>query len=148
MAKIYAVETGEGESYPEEWDFKDITEAVQALYDLAVSSLDYGSGFWSYEDAAPVARLAKLMGWEGAEGLQKYCDDKLHRTEADAWMADNGHSLYWCRSCAYISVPYEKHSADGSICHGNKIVLAPHEHVFSTPGRCMLHDCPETEKRE
>jgi hypothetical protein len=50
----------------------DITDAVGALYDLAVGSMDYSSGFWSEEDAVPVALLARLCGFGGAEGLEKY----------------------------------------------------------------------------
>ena len=34
----------------------DITQGVQALYDLVISSMNWGSGFWSWEDALPVAR--------------------------------------------------------------------------------------------
>ena len=49
----------------------DITEGVQVLYDLAIGSMDYGSGFWNYEDAKPVADLGKLCGFNGWEGVQK-----------------------------------------------------------------------------
>ena len=37
----------------------DITEGVQALYDLVISSMDWGSGFWTYEDALPVAQVGR-----------------------------------------------------------------------------------------
>jgi hypothetical protein len=44
----------------------DVTEAVQALYDLVVQSLDWGSGFLTVEDAVPVADIARLCGFGDA----------------------------------------------------------------------------------
>ncbi len=42
----------------------DITEAVQILYDIAHSSMDWGSGFLDNEEMETVIRLAVLMGWQ------------------------------------------------------------------------------------
>lgn len=42
----------------------DITEPVQVLYDLAHSSMDWGSGFLDTDEMRSVVRLAILMGWE------------------------------------------------------------------------------------
>lgn len=50
----------------------DITEGVQALYDLLLHSMDWGSGFLTAEDAVPVYRLAKLCGFKGLEEAEKY----------------------------------------------------------------------------
>lgn len=97
----------------------DVTSAVQALYDLAVSSMDYTSGFWSYEDAAPVAELAKRCEFRGYEGIEKYARDELHKTEASAWQRDNL-------------------SGGGSFGYEWRV---PHEHAFSVAGRCMWPGC-------
>jgi hypothetical protein len=40
---------------------------VQVLYDLAINSLDFGSGFWGSEESMAVAKLAGLLGFEYPE---------------------------------------------------------------------------------
>lgn len=45
-------------------DGQDVTEAVQILYDIAHSSLDWGSGFLDNEEMETVVRLAVTMGWQ------------------------------------------------------------------------------------
>lgn len=60
----------------------DVTEGVQALYDLVLSSLDWGSGFWSYEDALPVAQIARLAGFGRCEEAERYVREALHHKES------------------------------------------------------------------
>lgn len=57
----------------------DITEGVQALYDLVISSMDWGSGFWTAEDARPVAILARRMRFERAEEAERYLRERERR---------------------------------------------------------------------
>lgn len=45
----------------------NITEGVQALYHLVIGSMDWGSGFLTTEDALPVARVARVCGFERAD---------------------------------------------------------------------------------
>ena len=45
-------------------DGQDVTEAVQTLYDIAHSSLDWGSGFLDNDEMETVIGLAVLMDWE------------------------------------------------------------------------------------
>jgi hypothetical protein len=85
---------------------RDVTEAVKALYDLAIGSMDFGSGFWSAEDARPVAELARICGFEQAEEVQKYLDDRLFHEEQSAWMMENpipGVNNYY----SYRGVPHD-----------------------------------------
>ncbi len=42
----------------------DITNAVQVLYDIAHSSMDWGSGFLDNEEMATVIQLAITMGFK------------------------------------------------------------------------------------
>lgn len=42
----------------------DITNAVEILWDGVVGSLDWGSGWWSGEDAGAVAWIGELFGFE------------------------------------------------------------------------------------
>lgn len=42
----------------------DITEAVQILYDIAHSSMDWGSGMLDNAEMETVIRLAQVMGWQ------------------------------------------------------------------------------------
>jgi hypothetical protein len=68
---------------------EDVTEAVQALYDLIIQSLDWGSGFISAEEAEPIARLAQLCGFERWEEAERYLD---HKRKLEAYVdRDLGH---------------------------------------------------------
>ena len=97
----------------------DVTEGVQALYDLVISSLNWGSGFWSYEDALPVARIARLGGFKRSKEAERYVREALHCEESGAWR-----TAHWQR-------------------WGDPSGPFPHDHVFSTVGRCMWPQCKE-----
>ena len=56
----------------EEGTETDITEGVQAMYDLLINSADWGSGFLTMEDALPIAHLAKVCSFEKWEEAEKY----------------------------------------------------------------------------
>ena len=45
-------------------DGQDITEGVQILYDIAHSSMDWGSGFLDNSEMETVISLAVTMGWQ------------------------------------------------------------------------------------
>lgn len=45
-------------------DGDDIHEKVQILYDMATSSMDWGSGMLDDEEMVAVMELAVLMGWQ------------------------------------------------------------------------------------
>lgn len=51
-------------AFTDEVDGRDITEAVQILYDIVHQSMDWGSGMLSNEEMETVIRLAVLMGWK------------------------------------------------------------------------------------
>lgn len=60
---------------PEDGSAKvDITEGVQALYDLVTSSMDWGSGFLTVEDALPVVHVARTCGFEGIAEAERYVE--------------------------------------------------------------------------
>lgn len=42
----------------------DITEGVKILYDIAHSSMDWGSGFLDNDEMEEVIRLAITLGWQ------------------------------------------------------------------------------------
>lgn len=54
----------------------DVSDAVAAMYDLVIGSMDWGSGFWSVEDAVPVGILARLCKFETAEDVEKYLGNR------------------------------------------------------------------------
>lgn len=101
----------------------DITEGVQALYDLVIGSMNWGSGFWTAEDARPVAILARRMGFERAEEAERYLREQEHGEQRSEFLRVH----------------------HGPFRHVSGIALA-HDHVYSTAGRCMWPGCPE--KRE
>jgi hypothetical protein len=89
-AYFYEIKTGRPDQYIDNEtadvpdDLIDITEGVRALYDLVINSMDWSSGFLTVEDAAPVATLAKLFGFEHWEEVQEYVDNRAHEEEAQA----------------------------------------------------------------
>jgi hypothetical protein len=97
----------------------DVTEGVQALYDLVIGSMDWGSGFLSVEDARPVVHVAKTCGFTDWEQAQKYVDDQIHSLEQQRFRTER-------RGARPIS-------------HG------PDQHIFSSVGRCMWPRCKATE---
>ena len=131
--KIYATDA--------ESCFVDITEAVQALYDLAMMGNGYGSGFWSYEDAAPVLKLAKLMDWDADDELQKYADEKLFLTERAAYLSDNDLNAEKCVEGRQERLP---------VLGGYQLVtrwrVKKHDHAYSTTGQCMWYSCDAKEQ--
>ena len=97
----------------------NVTEGVQALYDLVISSMNWGSGFWSYEDALPVAEIAQLAGFERCDEAERYVREALHRKDSGEWQR-----LQACLTQAYVN--------------GKDV---PHDHVYSSAGRCMCTYC-------
>ncbi len=93
----------------------DVTEGVRALYDLVLSSMNWGSGFWSYEDALPVAEIARLAGFEQRDEVERYVREALHHKESAEWVAKHELPLN------YSSVR--------------------HDHVWSSAGKCMWPLC-------
>jgi hypothetical protein len=55
----------------------NITEGVQTLYDLTIDSMDWGSGFLTAEDAAPVVEIAKTCGFTRYEAAEAYVKEYL-----------------------------------------------------------------------
>lgn len=50
----------------------NVTEAVSAIYDMVIQSLDWGSGFFTSEDAVPMAELGRICGFEMVEEAERY----------------------------------------------------------------------------
>lgn len=63
----------------------DVTEGVQALYDLAVGSMDFGSGFWTVDDAVPVRDLANACGFDGKEAAEQYLAEQREKEDRQAF---------------------------------------------------------------
>ena len=67
---------------------QDITDLVRILYDGVVGSLDWGSGWWSGEDAAAVAWIGFSFGWvnhqEAAEFAVHLAQFRQFREQMDA----------------------------------------------------------------
>ena len=51
---------------------KDVTEGIQAMYDLIIESMDWGSGFLSFEDAVPMAVVARALGFKRCDEVERY----------------------------------------------------------------------------
>lgn len=114
--RIWAVENGGSRDS----HGTDVTAAVQALYDLAIHSMDYGSGFWSAEDAEPVALLARICGFNGREGIEKYIESERFLKERAAFLASFSPEARW--------QDYSR---------------VPHEHQYAVVnGKCMWPACP------
>jgi hypothetical protein len=62
----------------------DVTDGVQTLYDMCVSSMDWGSGFLSVEDATGIIRIAQTCGFLMPDTAAQMFEDYIR----------NGNSAY------------------------------------------------------
>ena len=54
----------------------DVTTGVQALYDLVINSMDWGSGFLSLEDVIPISEIARICGFEQLKEIDEYIKER------------------------------------------------------------------------
>lgn len=106
----------------------DVTEGVQALYDLVLNSMDWASGFMSVDDAVPIATIARVCGFGQLDEVEAYIASRQQAEEAAAFV-----KRQWPRA----------HFVTGGK-HWSEAVNGPHDHVFSSVGRCMWPQCTTT----
>jgi hypothetical protein len=95
----------------------DITEAVQVAYDVAVGSMDYGSGFLSTEEVGYLRAVGRAIGAEDVPYQHDKCgncgdDRERHKdgvcyTDKDGnWGYDNpatsGHRQRTCTCTGFV----------------------------------------------
>jgi hypothetical protein len=97
----------------------DITEGVQALYDLVIGSMNWGSGFLSVEEALPVARVARVCRFERSEEAERYVRAQEHDPQQQEFLRQRRE-------------------------RGQRTFNVPHDHVFSTADMCMWPACRAT----
>lgn len=66
----------------------DVTEGVQALYDLLMSSMDIGSGFLSEDELVPVFQAAIAAGFD-TSGLEDYLVSDAVDKRVGLWTGHN-----------------------------------------------------------
>jgi len=115
----------------------DITEGVQAMYDLVIGSMDWGSGFWSAEDALPVAKLARVCGFPRVEEAERYLQEQMHSEEQQIFLQRHNKARDVMR---ILDNPADRASF--------RNVAPPHDHVFSSAGRCMWSWCEAREEQQ
>lgn len=82
----------------------EVTEAVQCLYDLLLSSMDFGSGFLSVEEIIPIAELADAAGFDPESPISylrdqathigvTYEPNRLQAEKAVKWLGEHGHEV-------------------------------------------------------
>lgn len=99
-----------------------VTAGVQALYDLVIDSMDWGSGFLTVEDATPVVEIAKLCGFERSEEAAWYVATQTQSEEQNRFLRN-------LRSRGIIT----------------RWESVEHDHVWSSVGRCMWPMCDALE---
>lgn len=113
---------------------QDVTQGVQALYDLLIHSMDWGSGMLSAEDARPIALLARACGFKHSPEAERYLREREHNEQQTEFIRKRQHEA-------------TQRSGDGWVVnvqwYGTAGVPLEHEHVFSTAGRCMWLGCQE-----
>jgi hypothetical protein len=92
----------------------NVTAGVQALYDLVIGSMDWGSGFWTVDDAQPVLEIARACGFKDYE-------------EAEAYVAEQRQSEEQRQFLDRRNMPYP--------------YPVEHDHVWSSLGKCMWPGC-------
>lgn len=117
-------------AYTDDCRAVNVTEAVKALYDLAINSIDFGSGLWTAEDAIPVAELAEICGFEQREEVQKYISKQLAWQDTSAFLLEH---------------PEAEAMRLTSLGTAQVVTCVPHDHVYNRVGKCMWRHCA-TEK--
>jgi hypothetical protein len=112
----------------------DITEGVQALYDLVIDSMDWGSGRLTAEDARPVALLARTLGFERVAEAERYLRDQEHSDQQQQFIRDRKAAIETTGTGWVRTVQWHQPGTAQPL---------PHDHVFSTAGRCMWPGCRE-----
>ncbi len=110
----------------------DITDGVQVLYDLVISSQNFGSGFWTIEDLEPVARVAEMCEFARSGDVRKYIDDQKHYYERQRWQNEHMNEPRPADILTGIG------TSMGGLLGGQPV---PHDHVYSSVGRCMWPRC-------
>ena len=113
---------------------ENVSEGVQALYDLVISSMNWGSGFWSWEDALPVAKIGRLAEFAKIDEVERYVRERKHDEETGRWRQENIPVKVTAKSLLTGL------GGDGftGLLGGKPL---PHQHVFSSAGRCMWPCC-------
>lgn len=105
----------------------DITEGVQALYDLVINSMNWGSGFWTAEDALPVAQIGRLLGFERIDEVERYVAERQHDIERQEWLNTHPTARNPISPRGILTGWYES--------------PIDHDHVLSSVRRCMWPRC-------
>jgi hypothetical protein len=77
----------------------DVTDAVMDVYDIAVGSMDFGSGFLSTEEVGNIRVLGKVIG----AGHFDYQHDKCFRCGHE--LEKHSVATYKCWTCEYSHDP-------------------------------------------
>lgn len=70
----------------------DVTEGVQSLYDMYMSTMDIGSGFICMEEALAIHALATACGFKNIEEIDKYVAEIRQQHREREWR--NRHPNY------------------------------------------------------
>lgn len=77
---------------------RDITGLVRVLYDGVIGSLDWGSGWWTGEDAAAVGWIGLAFGWADASEAVQFSKDieryQGFREKLDTEIPPAPHEMY------------------------------------------------------
>jgi hypothetical protein len=110
----------------------DITEGVKALYDIVLSSAEWGSDMMSWEDALDVAKIGEVCGFEEAQRVRIYSDRQRFEDEQDKFIR----GLYDSDSFGVVRA-----KARALRC----APMVKHDHVPAFNGKCVWPGCTHTE---
>jgi hypothetical protein len=166
--KFYFIPTEADGAYSDNGG-QDVTEAVQLLYDFLMSTWDSGSASLSVEEARVLKPLAEAAGFGESEGFQAYIDNQIHAQETATFrktVEPKGHVHYFGdwegmkdgqptqRQCklpdCYVKTGTPEYGAWLEVMTKYNDQISgrlPHEHAFSSVGRCMWPNCKKTEER-
>jgi hypothetical protein len=134
--------------------------------------LDFASGYLTAEDARPIVKLAELCGFDGYEEVKAHVDAQDHSLEQERFLQNHPERFQHNHYFRHLNLSAENtmHSLDEAVpqaqacqypnCNvkeGSPEHLAhqeavkryngeiPHDHVFSSVGKCMWPRCSERE---
>ncbi len=135
----------------------NITEDLQVLFDFAINSMDWGSSFADVEDAEAILHIAEVCGFERVDDIKTYLEEQVHSKEVKRFwetlppVSHKHHYIPITDTIEICNYPdcYVKQGSDediaGDTFRRQYTGELPHDHVYSSIGKCMWPRCHEQE---
>lgn len=120
----------------------DITEGVKCLYDMVIGSMDWGSGFWTVEDALPVAEVARACGFPNVDEVDAYLAARARDEQTRKEWRENAEKNAAAREAELHAKGLAAHDPAKWNLAFTGAVTNDHGHAFELDGvKCVWPGC-------